>query len=547
MERSRIVATGAGKQRIFLFIGLATFSLLGLIGILNHSLWRDEANPWLIGRDSHGLVDLFNNLKYEGHPILWYLILYGLNQFSANPVLMQISHWLLGTAAAYLFLRFSPFSRLQKVLFIFGFFPFYEYFMISRNYAIGLLMAFSICTVFPTRKKTYLLLALLLFLLANCNAFGLLITIGLTATLVLEALIEKRSTQEALANDRVFLPEVPVWDKTLSLSIVGLGMVLALSLLIQPADSTAGGGQSEWFLQFDWQRLGAAITRIGSGYIAVYSPTVNQAIELIIGCLATLALVTLITLSLIKKPLVLCFYWVTTCLILTFNYTKFIGFPRHYGHYYLVLIMALWLSSYYPQSLSFAPANLSGINNTGFSLLRTKIFASLSQWMTFAQQQQRTLITLILVLHFVAGIVAFSRNLFIPFSASRQTTEFIANHQLNRWFIVGSRDVNMTPISAYLQQKIYYPETRRVGSFTVFSQKRQDVGEEEVLMQLQQLNQVYNPLILILNYELVVNAPVLKISKLAHFKHSFLTDERYQVYCVTSANHPLACDSGSLP
>ncbi|MEH1854281.1 MAG: hypothetical protein V7L11_22000 [Nostoc sp.] len=44
------------------------FSSLGLIGILNHSMWRDELNPWLIVRDSESFGDLITNIHYEGHP-----------------------------------------------------------------------------------------------------------------------------------------------------------------------------------------------------------------------------------------------------------------------------------------------------------------------------------------------------------------------------------------------------------------------------------------------------------------------------------------------
>ena len=131
------------------FTGLlvSIFFILGSIGILNHAMWRDEINVWLIARDSASIMELFSNIKYEGHPGLWYICLYLLNQITHNPVIMQIFHLLLATGVIYIFVKLSPFTRLQKVLFCFGYLPFYEYLLISRNYAIGVLLTFHVMTL----------------------------------------------------------------------------------------------------------------------------------------------------------------------------------------------------------------------------------------------------------------------------------------------------------------------------------------------------------------------------------------------------------------
>ncbi len=164
--------------------------MFGLIGILNHAMWRDELNGWLIARDSHTIYELFSNVKYEGHPLLWYLCLDLLNQFTHNPIAMQILHLFIATGSAYLFLKFSPFTKFQKVLFLFGYLPFYEYLLVSRNYAIGLLTIFLFCFCFESRKKSYLRLSLILALMVNTNAYCLLIAIALTIVLTLEYFLE---------------------------------------------------------------------------------------------------------------------------------------------------------------------------------------------------------------------------------------------------------------------------------------------------------------------------------------------------------------------
>jgi DNA-binding Xre family transcriptional regulator len=62
---------------------LLVFFVLGFLGILNHAMWRDELNGWLIARDSPSLTNFWNNIRYEGHPILWYA---WLNQITQNAI-----------------------------------------------------------------------------------------------------------------------------------------------------------------------------------------------------------------------------------------------------------------------------------------------------------------------------------------------------------------------------------------------------------------------------------------------------------------------------
>jgi len=62
------------KKLQFLIIA-SLFLLLNLSSLVFHEMWRDELQAWLIARDSKNILELFINLKYEGHPALWYLLL----------------------------------------------------------------------------------------------------------------------------------------------------------------------------------------------------------------------------------------------------------------------------------------------------------------------------------------------------------------------------------------------------------------------------------------------------------------------------------------
>ena len=54
---------------VFLLYAGLTFSLLFF-----HENWRDEAQAWLIARDCT-IPELIDEMKYEGHFLVWYLIL----------------------------------------------------------------------------------------------------------------------------------------------------------------------------------------------------------------------------------------------------------------------------------------------------------------------------------------------------------------------------------------------------------------------------------------------------------------------------------------
>ncbi len=207
---------------------IVIFAVLGFIGILHHEMWRDEMQAWLLAKDSPSLAALYQNTLYEGHPLLWHVCLYGLAKISHNPFIMQTFHLLLSTASFALIVTTSPFSWLQKRLFGFSYFIFYEYSVISRSYALGVLLTFLFCALYrrseerrakkrqseerpdqkerpreksltqrllnkePLAKKQRLLLAnstdwilaTVLVLLANVSVMGLAISFGLGVLLL---------------------------------------------------------------------------------------------------------------------------------------------------------------------------------------------------------------------------------------------------------------------------------------------------------------------------------------------------------------------------
>jgi hypothetical protein len=236
-----------------------TFFALGLLLIGRHELWQDEWQAWLIARDSATIRDLFNNLRYEGHPGLWHLGLFGLSRLTPQPLAMQVLHLVVATATVYVFLKFSPFTNFQKILFVFGYFPFFEYAAISRNYASGLLLLFLFCAVFPsTLRKKFLVLCGILFLLAQTSVYGLFLVLALGLALVVTAF-----------TDKSFGPGPSTLELLAGLALMVAGVCLSILQLVPPPDSGLALG---WKFDLDLPHLTNAVATVWEAYVPMPAP-----------------------------------------------------------------------------------------------------------------------------------------------------------------------------------------------------------------------------------------------------------------------------------
>jgi len=105
-----------------------------------HVMWFDEVQAWNIARASRSLTDLFANVRYEGHPALWYLVLYAVSRVTGDPRAMQVVEWCVMCATFAVVLFRAPFPRWARATAIGGYFVAFEYGVVSRNYGLGLLL-----------------------------------------------------------------------------------------------------------------------------------------------------------------------------------------------------------------------------------------------------------------------------------------------------------------------------------------------------------------------------------------------------------------------
>lgn len=482
-QKNNTVTLSLRQHDSFTNVLVLTFLIFGFIGILNHEMWGDEIQAWLIARDSSSIQDLFKNLRYESHPGLWHIGLYLVSRFTRKPMGMQVFHLLLATIGTYIFVKFSPFTKLQKVLFSFGYFSFYEYNIISRSYVLGLVFVFLFCKVFESRKNSYILLAAILFLLANTSVYGLIIAISFGLTLLFDCVLEKRTLQIHASK----------WDVTISVFIFFLGIGSSLIQIIPPSDSSfaTDGLAAGLMTEFNPKRLEQTILTVWRSYVPIpdffefsfwnsniliqNSNTLN-----VTGIVLSLLLFASALMLFVQKRVVLFLYFSGTLGLLLFTYLKFVGWTRHHGHLFILFIACLWISTYYSTSELSIPSN----KNFPPTFYNLSVIAT-----TFFKKYTNKFVTLILCTHLAAGTFAFSMDVSSPFSIGKEVAKFIHSQQMDDMLIVGSNNSLTTTLSGYLDRQIYYLNINRLGSFIVWNSEinYQAINYKELIEKINKL------------------------------------------------------------
>ena len=169
-ESNRIWTKSVLWAVFFIYIILSGYT------IAHHEMWGDEIHSWNIAKGSVHFVDLIRNSRYEGHPPAWYVILWIISQFTHDLAWVQAVHLAIASLSVFIILFFSPFPFMTRMLLPFGYFFLFEYAVISRNYAIGILLVFCICLIIRKnfRYKLFLYYTLL-FLLTNTHLLAILL------------------------------------------------------------------------------------------------------------------------------------------------------------------------------------------------------------------------------------------------------------------------------------------------------------------------------------------------------------------------------------
>ncbi len=298
----------------------AAYALVTVVAATYHEPWRDEVVPLSIARHAHSLRELAAPLRFEGHPLGWYALLWGLWTLIGRTWVLKAAS--LGTAvgAVWLLAR-GPLPRWLAALVAFSFVPLYQYAVVSRGYSLEMLVLFALCTLYPHRRAHPCALGLVLAALANTEAFGFVMAVATAAMLAAEAVI-------APAELRTRVRDPWAWAGV-GVFVAGL---LAAAIVATPDPAHRGTGV---------RHLDAAAAAAGIGRAFLF-PAAHS------GGLAIVPLPSLWVWAyfacLTRTPPLLCF--AATSLVgfeAIFNLAHGPGAPWHVGNVLLALVATLWL------------------------------------------------------------------------------------------------------------------------------------------------------------------------------------------------------------
>lgn len=149
-----------------------TYLIFNGILLSRHELWRDEANVWLMARELSP-IQLFREIKYQGHPCLWYLLVMPLAKVGLPFRSIGILSLSVMAVTAGLFLWKAPFNTLVKAVCVFS--PIFSYFYadIARNYCLIALLLLLLAWYYPQRNKKGFWYGLLLGLLVQSDTIAI--------------------------------------------------------------------------------------------------------------------------------------------------------------------------------------------------------------------------------------------------------------------------------------------------------------------------------------------------------------------------------------
>ena len=179
-----------GLKKYWPVLILLIYVCLNLILILHHENWRDEAQAWQIAKQL-SLSEMFAQLKYEGHPCLWYLVLMPFAKLSLPfSGIGFISLFFMGIAG-WLVLIKAPFSVPVRIFLVFGSSFFYYYPVIARSYCLIPPLLAGIAILYPKKEEKPVWYGILLALLTQVHVLTAIFSMFLSAAWLIDTAAKK--------------------------------------------------------------------------------------------------------------------------------------------------------------------------------------------------------------------------------------------------------------------------------------------------------------------------------------------------------------------
>ena len=479
-----------GTSRGTALLVTAIYALIIATIAWHHELWRDEVRALNIAAGARSLPDLFALLHNEGHPPLWHLLLYSGYRVTHSMLILKPITLLCAIGAAYVFVRRAPFPLWQKVLFLCGAFPLYQYAVLCRGHALAMLLLFGVAAGYKTRFTRPLAIAGLLVLLANVNAYALILAVAVLIAILGEALIVRP------AMDRPRIVQA-AWGLTLVLA----GIILSILVMLPDSTTTVSSIHA--------RSVSDILRAVASSFSAP-----GSLYAFLAGGHAWLASAVfwVITATFLSRPWLLLAWLAAGVAFSSFSSLVYESDFMQRGLLYMFFVALSWVATTSPELPLFAER-----------------YSTLTKSMARARQ---AVLVVLLVVQIPASVAMTSRDISAALSSSERLGQYLtSSRELQDAVVIAEPAVMVEALPYYAPNRIFLPREGKdliKVSFTTASKRT--LSLDEFLATAEKLRtETGRPVVMVVHHQLSPDGPfVINYPYGLEFDYSIESLQRFQ-------------------
>ncbi len=399
-------------------------------------MWRDEYVEFLQARDTDGLFRMGSTMS-QGHAMLWQTCLWAITLFTHNPLAMKIFHGLIAAVFAFFLVFKSPFKWWQSGVLLLSYFLLFEYALISRCYAFGVLFFFLMAFEYSKKQRLTWTLGIFIFLEANTSVYGMMLSVVFIAWLF----IVEMGFEPRLWKSR-FLKIAPI------LVLATSGVFLSYLQIHPREDNTFPVAFVSWpfnlfrFNESMEQFLNAFFPISDFRYFHFWNTNILDGASGIFRWLLPLMAFLITTFPFLKKTKLLTLWLAGVFLVLFFQYYTGFYYARYYGHFFLWWLFCFWL-----HKAEEGPDT-------------RQIF--INEWA----------LMVVMTAQAIGGILVYKADAVRVFSRGAEVAKFLKMKGYAESYMIGTVDFCLSPISAELDRKVYSMQHKKLCSYTKWDKER---------------------------------------------------------------------------
>lgn len=469
-------------------VAVALYAVLLGLGTWKHTFWRDEAGAWLIGRDL-GLTTMWHVVHYEGHPPLWFLVMYAIAHVTWNPEWIKLPNLVATALSGAMILSARGLSAWTRLGLVFSYFMLFEYGLVDRNYMIGIVFLIAAAR-WMREDDAELKIGVALGLASMASFAALIVAVCLYVWFLTPSL---RRAAEA-------------WSQWNRRRLVAMGIFTACAawsaaVIWPPEDSAAFIFQGHPAV---WVRVGNALSAITDAYLPIpgrpvgfWNVTVFDwmpgYVGIVVGGLLAVGLGVFF-----RNARGRWFFLGTSALLLAQMSATSRMFMRHIGWLFVVFLLALLLEGDHGLKRTWRAWMLAGV----------------------------------LAVQAGAGVYTVAVSVIYPFSAAKQVADYLRQRHLEQVPLVFAPGDGGLAVLAYLQRPTaFYPELHGQGSYVIWNRATLWADHLPSDAELAAMTSNGQPAI-VLTIELLADADAkrLKVDLLATFPGAITSGFPYYLY-----------------